>query len=361
MDQQERYSTELRDNGTSVESSSPLTTIIQDLRRKNLVTASLNSGPYASHLNDFTDPWGSSDVVDGQEEEQKAYSNNPQPSRPSTDSTRRNSWVASRRNSWIGSQQSPGRISKRHRSNSKGLQGGNVPVRRSDEDMHSISPSQQRLLSWLNSTRLLQRESPQHAEALLQNTPQLRIIAPASTDMQGVGYVSPSGFLGRFLSPQQGTTGTNPGDSDASGNTRTEYLKSLAREKANKEAASELSSVLWILAHEMSLEEYGIIESEVFTSVFALVHAQETEMRMAGLAALDAMIDAPSADEEKKAIKFANTLSKGLRSALGDYEFLSAASKALGHMAMRSTNVDFVEAEIATALEWLRTERSDRR
>ena len=135
----------------------------------------------------------------------------------------------------------------------------------------------------------------------------------------------------------------------------------MARQKANEEAASELSSVLWILAHEMSLEEYGIIESEVFTSVFALIHAHESEKRMAGLAALDAMIDAPSADEEKKAIKFANTLSKGLRSAQGDYEFLSAASQALGHMAMRSTNVDFVESEIATALEWLRTERSDRR
>jgi hypothetical protein len=38
---------------------------------------------------------------------------------------------------------------------------------------------------------------------------------------------------------------------------------------------------------------------------------------------------------------------------------LSAVSKALGHMAKK--NVDFVESEVTRALEWLRTERSDRR
>ena len=80
---------------------------------------------------------------------------------------------------------------------------------------------------------------------------------------------------------------------------------------------------------------------------------------MAGVAALDALIDVPSADEEKKAIKFANTLSGGLRSANGNYEFLSSASKALGHLSKK--NIDFVESEITRALEWLRTERSDRR
>jgi FKBP12-rapamycin complex-associated protein len=140
-----------------------------------------------------------------------------------------------------------------------------------------------------------------------------------------------------------------------------DYGASLVRDRANQQAATELSSLLWILAHEMSLEDYGAVESEIFTSVFALVHEAENERRMAGLAALDALIDAPSADEEKKAIKFANTLSNGLRSAHGDYEFLSAVSKALGHMATRTANVDFVESEVTRALEWLRTERSDRR
>lgn len=360
MDQQDRYS-ELREDGTSFEGRSPLAPIIENLRRKNLVTASLNAGPYGSQLNEFTDPWGSSDVLDGDEEQQTAYGSSLQPSQPTTESTPRNSWAAERRNSWIGSRQSPGRIARRRRSNSKSLPVGNTRVRRGDVDVQSVSPSLQRLKVWLNSTRLPQRESPKHAEALLQDTPQLRIISPASTDMQGVGSVSSSGILSLLLPSPQKNNGANQGGSDPFGNTRTEYMKSLARQKANEEAASELSSVLWILAHEMSLEEYGIIESEVFTSVFALIHAHESEKRMAGLAALDAMIDAPSADEEKKAIKFANTLSKGLRSAQGDYEFLSAASQALGHMAMRSTNVDFVESEIATALEWLRTERSDRR
>eukprot|EP00536_Pseudo-nitzschia_multiseries_P002882 jgi/Psemu1/318014/estExt_fgenesh1_pm.C_410004 len=127
-------------------------------------------------------------------------------------------------------------------------------------------------------------------------------------------------------------------------------------------AATELASLLWICSHEMSLEDYGRVESKTFTRVFALVHSKDNmDRRMAGLAALDALIDAPSADEERKAIKFANTLSGGLRSARGNYEFLSAVSKALGHMASRTANIDFVESEVTRALEWLRTDRSDRR
>lgn len=317
-----------------------------------------------AHL-DSIDPWGSSDALDAKEEQQTAYSNTPQPSRDKIETAGRNSWVETRRNSWIGSRISPVKKNRGSRSNSKVFPGGNGRVRRSDIDMQSSSPSQLKLLSWLNSTRLPQRESPQHTEGLLQDTPQLRTISPASTDMQGVGSVSSTGFLGFLFSSQPGSSnGSKTGSGDVNETTkssRSEYMKSIARERANKEAAAELSSVLWILAHEMSLETYGIIESEVFTLVFALIHAKEREKRMAGIAALDAMIEAPSADEERKAIKFANTLSKGLRSALGDYEFLSAAAKALGHMAMRSTNVDFVESEITTALEWLRMERSDRR
>jgi hypothetical protein len=38
------------------------------------------------------------------------------------------------------------------------------------------------------------------------------------------------------------------------------------------------------------------------------VHSLESiDRRMAGIAALDGLIEVPSADEEKKAIKFANT------------------------------------------------------
>ena len=141
-----------------------------------------------------------------------------------------------------------------------------------------------------------------------------------------------------------------------------DYEVSLKRGRVNYQAATELASLLWICAHEMSLEDYGTVESETFTSVFKLVHSKgNIDQRMAGIAALDALIDAPSADEERKAIKFANALSGGLRSARGNYEFLSAISKALGRMATRTANVDFVESEVTRALEWLRTDRSDRR
>ena len=222
---------------------------------------------------------------------------------------------------------------------------------------------------------------PKHAEELLEVTPQLRIISSSSTDMNVAGTSASNNLLSTVLSstPFQhhfhpmnnksaADNGAGNGNSTAgnpsttSSSTTSDYKASLMRDRFNHVAATELASLLWICAHEMSLEDYGRVESKTFTSVFALVHSKDNmDRRMAGLAALDALIDAPSADEERKAIKFANTLSGGLRSARGNYEFLSAVSKALGHMATRTANVDFVESEVTRALEWLRTDRSDRR
>jgi hypothetical protein len=181
------------------------------------------------------------------------------------------------------------------------------------------------------------------------------LLPPASRN--AVGGQTSNQVTFASSSDRQASSSTGSLGSQGSAN---DYKSSLKRDKANQQAANELASLLWICAHEMSLEDYGVVESETFTRVFHLIHSVDNlDYRMAGLAALNALIEAPSADEEKKAIKFANTLSGGLRTAHGSYEFLSAAAKALGHMARR--NVDFVESEITRALEWLRTERSDRR
>ena len=148
-----------------------------------------------------------------------------------------------------------------------------------------------RLSSWLESARIEKLEAPQHTEALLQSTPQLRIISLASTDMQGAGTTASNNFLSMLL-PSSQPSHPNTTNQDGKGSTRlnvSDYRASLVRDRANQQAAAELSSLLWILAHEMSLEDYGTVESEVFTSVFSLVHSQDNEKRMAGLAALDAL------------------------------------------------------------------------
>jgi hypothetical protein len=210
-------------------------------------------------------------------------------------------------------------------------------------------------------------DEPQHADALLQATPQLRFLSPASTDMQGAGKVHSHNLVSFVIhAAVEGTAHLKDGFIESStmvtaGGGHAEYRASMLRDHANELAASELTSLLWVLAHEMSLENFGTVENQVFTAVFAMVHSTIKELRMAGVAAIDALVVAPSADEERKAIKFANTLSNGLRTAKGDFEFLSAVSKALGHMAKRTANVDFVESEVTRGLEWLQTERSDRR
>ena len=92
-----------------------------------------------------------------------------------------------------------------------------------------------------------------------------------------------------------------------------------------------------------------------------LIHSTDNGKRLAGVAALHSFIGMPSSDEEKKAIKFASTLSNGLRAQGVTYEFLAGITDALGLMALGTTNVDYVEFKLTRALEWIRYERSDRR
>jgi hypothetical protein len=204
---------------------------------------------------------------------------------------------------------------------------------------------------------------PNHAEALLHTTPHLRHLSPASMDMQGAGNLASSRGILSFVLP---TPKASPNPTTASINAlepgqTLDYRSCLARDKANEKAALELANFLWILSHEMSLEDCLSVETKVFTSIFTLVHSQDNARRMAGVAALDALMDIPSADEEKKAIKFAGALSSALKAPQADYNFLAAVARALGRFVTRATNVDTVEAEATRALEWLRLERSDRR
>lgn len=188
-----------------------------------------------------------------------------------------------------------------------------------------------------------------HIRQFLQSTPQLRLICKESTDISGSSQ-------SLNLADLVGVT-----NRDKQRTHEEEYSELLERKEVNERVAGTLVSILWSLSHEMSLEDYGFVENKVFSEVFELVHSHEKNVKLAGLVAVGALLRAPSSDEERKTIKFANTLTTSLRAARGDFEVLDAVAKALGNMAMRVSNVDFVESEIIRAMEWLRTERSDRR
>ena len=402
-----RYFPEINDDRSSNPNLSPLNEIIQELKRKNVVASAASGGPQLA-LDSRSDPWGSSEVSFGIADDgvTMSFSSNDRastmiPLRPSmlsafgnNDPKGGNSASPQQHQQQYQQQFTSGPSHEKSAPNSQQHQhtdnkdprsdSGKTPPIVNGQDT-STNPTGHRRKSILNPW--LSAAPPKHAEELLQVTPQLRIISSTSTDMNVAGLSTSNNVLGIVLSStpfhhhfnpmnnkssnsahhrsnSAGLNGnsTTSASSTGSGATTSDYKASLIRDRSNHQAATELASLLWICAHEMSLEDYGRVESKTFTSVFALVHSKDNmDRRMAGLAALDALIDAPSADEERKAIKFANTLSGGLRSARGNYEFLSAVSKALGHMATRTANVDFVESEVTRALEWLRTDRSDRR
>ena len=185
-------------------------------------------------------------------------------------------------------------------------------------------------------------QEPRHTQALIEIAPHYRLI---DDDI----FVRPNAVL-HFMRADTGK------------NIPKAHYQYATWHRENIKAASELAVLMTTLSHEVTLEEYAEIEAKVFRSIFKLVHHGETILhKMAGIAALDAVMDCPSAEEEKKTIKFANILSSSLRNGRGNFDFLSAVCKALGHMATQASNVDFVENEIMSSLERLRNGRSDRR
>jgi hypothetical protein len=372
---------------------SPLLAVIQDIRRQNVAAAAAGPPPPL-----WVDPWEMAGSLEdslltaeslGMRNTASITARNNMSRRPHRASSLSSNYL---RSSDLSS-------SSHHQTSND--RRASLPQITGETDYNPPTPT-----STVNAWDALQE--PQHARALLQSTPQFQMLCHESTDMDGAGHAAsrniftPSWWQAKLAtatntsnttlygmdkkhhSTHNSTTatttmmGSSTNSTTSAGTSATthaanafaEYRESCARIRAHKRAAVELASLLWTLAHEMSLEDFGAVEAEVFTRIFSLVHTPTTntmsvidskDRRMAGLTALDYLLDAPSADEEKKAIKFANTLSKGLSAAHGEYEFLSAVSQALGHMATRTTNVDFVESEVTRALEWLRTDRSDRR
>ena len=204
--------------------------------------------------------------------------------------------------------------------------------------------------------------STSHADNLIACAPHLRHMCPASTDMQGYGGSSRNS-IAAFIWKQ---TQSGEGTAEKGGGSRvaviSDYKSCLARKQANRRVALELAAFVRVLANEMSLEEFTIVETELFSSILTFMHSNDDNERLAGVAALDALIGATSADEEKKVTKVAKNLSDSLFKASNvDYEFLSEVTNALGKMALGAANVDYVESVVKRVPEWLKRDRSDRR
>jgi hypothetical protein len=141
-----------------------------------------------------------------------------------------------------------------------------------------------------------------------------------------------------------------------------DYRTFLARKQANHRVALELATFVRVLANEMPNEEFGAVENEIFSAILNLMHSNDSCKRLAGVAALDALIGVTSADEEKKITKIGKNLRDSLTKASNvDFEFLSEVTKALGKMARGGTNVDYMESVVKRIPEWLERARSDRR
>ena len=137
-------------------------------------------------------------------------------------------------------------------------------------------------------------------------------------------------------------------------------------------AAYQLRRLVSRAAREMSGETFGRFEDELYSTLFRMVHhGGDVEERLGGVAAIEALVGAPSAEPETKGIKFANVLSNALKqccvgdgrggsspclgSPEGQRQFVTRTAAALGRLARRgpASSGDHVEFEVGRALEWL--------
>lgn len=206
--------------------------------------------------------------------------------------------------------------------------------------------------------------STSHADNLIACAPHLRHITPASADMMGHGTSSRNPItLFLMKQPRVGESTSEFSGGGATGGTPImDYRTFLARKQANHRVALDLATFVRVLANEMPNEEFGVVENEIFSAVLNLMHSHDSCKRLAGVAALDALIGVASADEEKKITKIGKNLRDSLTKASNvDFEFLSEVTKALGKMARGGTNVDYMESVVKRIPEWLERARSDRR
>jgi hypothetical protein len=192
-----------------------------------------------------------------------------------------------------------------------------------------------------------------HVDNLLRTMPHLRHLSSGSIDSSGLGMSESKNLFHNILNA---TTQSNSLDPSL------ENVDYATRQHSNLRASTELASFLQTLSNEMPHDKFITVESEVYSKLFSLVHSKtDRSERLAGVAALDALLAVPSFDQDKKTIRFGNNLSNGLKAATADYEFLHAVARALGKMASSAANVDRVEFEIGRSLEWLRSDRGDHR
>ena len=77
--------------------------------------------------------------------------------------------------------------------------------------------------------------------------------------------------------------------------------------------ASELRELTHYAARDLSPEAYATWESALHAQLFALVHSAAPREAYGGIVAVAALVSAPAAEPEMRAIKFANALSHVLR------------------------------------------------
>ncbi|KAJ3227345.1 phosphatidylinositol kinase- protein kinase tor1 [Clydaea vesicula] len=124
-------------------------------------------------------------------------------------------------------------------------------------------------------------------------------------------------------------------------------------------AATELKEFVSTIYIEISVENFSKFINDLNRRIFELIHSSDNNDKIAGVLAIDKLIDFDGEENITKISRFANHLRIVLPS--NDPQLSMYAARALGHLAIvgASQNSDFVEFEVRRCLEWLGGDRNE--
>ncbi|KAI9026899.1 armadillo-type protein [Hyaloraphidium curvatum] len=126
-----------------------------------------------------------------------------------------------------------------------------------------------------------------------------------------------------------------------------------------RQAAGDLKHHVVAVSREISGDSFTRFMNDVNRKIYELVHSTNSEDKISGIYAIDALIDFDGEDNNTKVTRFANYLRLVLPGSDGPTMVLAA--KSLGRLALVGSTLtaDFVDFEVRRAMEWLQGERQE--
>ncbi|KAJ3318282.1 phosphatidylinositol kinase- protein kinase tor1, partial [Blyttiomyces sp. JEL0837] len=138
-------------------------------------------------------------------------------------------------------------------------------------------------------------------------------------------------------------------------------LKAARNDAVRARIAVDIRDHVIAVSRDISGETFSRFMNDINRRIFELIHSNDVNDKIAGIVAIDKLIDFDGEENTTKITRFSNYLRVVLPG--NDMQISILAAKALGRLAQAggTLTAEFVEFEVKRALEWLQGDRNESR